>query len=78
MFARTLLVKRPAFRHEREIRLLLFQQDESKIRDDLFPYPIHPNALIDQVMIDPRVSAEDARELRAHIAQQTGFQGHRR
>lgn len=74
-FAKTLLVKRPAFAHEREIRLLFFQQDQAKSKDDLFPYSVDPHAFVDQVMIDPRMSKENANALRNRIKTETAFKG---
>lgn len=55
-FAKTLLVKRPAFAHEGEVRLIYFQQAPPHSRQKTFSYPVNPNSLIDQVMCDPRLS----------------------
>jgi hypothetical protein len=74
-FATTLLVKRPAFRHEREIRLLFFQRDEAKNKDQLFSYDVDPCTFVDQIMLDPRMSKEDAGVLRNKIVNETGFTG---
>jgi hypothetical protein len=76
LFAGTLLVKRPAFRHEREVRLIFTPHDKNKADSDLFPYPVNPNELIDQIMIDPRMSAEAASSLKKKIGSRTGFSGH--
>jgi hypothetical protein len=51
LFAETLLVKRLAFAHEREVRLLFFRRDKASASDDLYPYSVDPHALIDQIMI---------------------------
>jgi hypothetical protein len=72
--ARTLLVKRLAFDHEKEVRLLYFRKEEES-SSDLFPYPVDPHALIDQIMIDPRMDKGKVEDLKAQIRQQTGFQG---
>jgi hypothetical protein len=70
--ARTLLVKRPAFRHEREVRVLACSP---KLGKDLVRYPIDPHSLIDQIMIDPRLDRNAADALKARIRHRTGFSG---
>lgn len=71
--AETLLVKRLAFRHEREVRLLYFSGSEAK--PDTYTYPVNPHDLIDQVMLDPRLSREEANTEKQEIQKTTGFQG---
>lgn len=71
--AETLLVKRVAFRHEREVRLLYFEKE--KIQKDIYGYDIDPHLVIDQVMIDPRLSRSDADTKRAEIRERTDFKG---
>jgi hypothetical protein len=75
MFAQTLVVKRLAFRHEREVRLLFIPHENADAKDDLFPYPVDPHGLIDQVMIDPRLGLPEANALKQKIRAQTGFAG---
>jgi hypothetical protein len=72
--ARTLLVKRPAFTHEREVRLLFTPHDFDNFVGDLVRYPVDPGALIDQVMIDPRMDKTDAIVLKNKI-RAAGFAG---
>lgn len=67
ILASTLLVKRPAFKHEREIRLVFGPRSPRDHQSELFSYKINPQHLIDQVMIDPRVSASKAVSLKARI-----------
>ena len=71
--AETLLVKRPAFRHEREVRLLYFEKD--KRQNDIYAYTVNPHMLIDQVMLDPRLSHSEAHETNVEIRNRTGFKG---
>lgn len=75
MFAETLLIKRPAFRHEREIRLLFFSSDTNNQNEDIHSYEIDPHSLISQIMIDPRLSQKAANELREKIKEKTKFTG---
>lgn len=72
--AETLLVKRLAFDHEREIRLLYFSP-ELENRSDFHPYPIDPHTMIEQIMIDPRINKERGDRLKVAIRDHTGFAG---
>lgn len=73
--ARSLLIKRSAFRHEREIRLLYLEKDGIKHAGGLYRYAIDPHGLIDQIMIDPRLPSSKAEALKAEIRERTGFRG---
>lgn len=72
--AKTLLVKRPAFRHENEVRLLYFER-ENGIYKDIYKYDIDPHLLIDQIMVDPRVEHSDFIKIKDKIKKSTGFKG---
>jgi hypothetical protein len=73
--AQTLLVKRLAFKHEREIRLLYFQHNEVDTAGDLHWYSVNPHEFIDQIMIDPRMSEAEVAALKERIQRRTGFRG---
>jgi hypothetical protein len=73
-FARTLLVKRPAFEHEREIRLIYHKPDASPNREKFFSYSIDPDSLITQVMCDPRQTDAEYRAIREAI-HRVGYRG---
>lgn len=75
MYAQTLLVKRPAFAHEREVRLLYFCSDPSRIDEDTYSYKVNPHTFIDQIMIDPRLEEKAAYALRDEIRARTAFAG---
>lgn len=72
--ARTLLVKRPAFRHEREIRLLFTPHDFHNFKERIVRYPADVNVLVDQIMLDPRMDEARAEVLKRKI-QDAGFSG---
>jgi hypothetical protein len=72
--ARTLLAKRPAFRHEREIRLLFTPHDFHNFTNCMVRYPVDPNNFVDQIMLDPRMDEADAAILKRKIAA-AGFDG---
>jgi hypothetical protein len=71
--ARTLLVKRPAFRHEAEVRLLWHAARDAA--DGLFRYSIDPQAIVDQIMIDPRLPVGEYYKTKAEIRRKTGYTG---
>jgi hypothetical protein len=73
-FAKTLLVKRPAFSHEGEVRLIYFERDDSRRHEKLYTYPVDPHDLIDQVMCDPRLGPEGFSALSERI-RGTGYDG---
>jgi len=75
LFAKTLLIKRPAFKHEREVRLIFRPHNAAHASNDMFSYLVNPHELIDQIMIDPRMPESDARVLKQEIASRTGFKG---
>lgn len=72
--ANTLLVKRPAFSHESEVRLIYFERDDSRRGGKLYTYRVDPHDLIDQVMCDPRLGPEGFSALSERI-RGTGYNG---
>src|SRR5262249_22076983 len=72
LLGRTLLVKRAAFAHENEVRVLYFGGDT---QGNLFRYRVDPHALIEEMMVDPRLSAEQAAALVNEITTKTKFRG---
>ena len=71
----SLLVKRPAFSHENEVRLLYCSIDDNESNSDKFSYAIEPHSLITQIMIDPRLDQKKANSLKNYIKNKTKFQG---
>ena len=72
--ARTLLVKRRAFQHEREVRLIAVETGEHRGRD-LLAYDTNPHLIVDQMMLDPRLNYAEFSHLRDRIRKRTGFRG---
>lgn len=72
---RTLLVKRKAFEHEKEIRLIQLDWGKELPQNDIFSYEIDPHELITQIMIDPRISDQEFKKITNDIRQRTGYQG---
>lgn len=71
--ANTLLVKRRAFVHEREVRLLYLEKSDSG--ESLFSYDVDPHELVEQIMIDPRLPLDKVADLKEEIERKTGFAG---
>lgn len=71
---RSLLVKRLAFKHENEIRLLYFDL-EKKTKGKLFYFEVDPYKFIDQIMIDPRSTYNEFKNVRSTILERTGYSG---
>ena len=72
--AKTILVKRTAFRHEHEVRLI-YSSEQNNPPKDIFGYSIAPNDLIDQVMIDPRTPPNQAKSKIAAIKSKIDYHG---
>lgn len=71
--ARSLLVKRNAFEHENEVRLIYFEGDQIEHSNGVYKYDLDPHAVFDQVMIDPRMAYEDYAKFKDEITEKTGF-----
>ncbi len=69
--ARSLLVKRKAHKHENEVRLIFFELTNTKHPGGVYKYGLDPLALIDQVMVDGRVSREEYLRVKAKIMRRT-------
>jgi hypothetical protein len=70
--AKTLLIKRPAFKHENEVRLLYFK-NENECHGSIYKYDIDPHNLIDQIMIDPRLDYDQFKKVKENIKTKTNF-----
>lgn len=73
--AEALLLKRHAFRHESEVRLLHFGDANTFDDKGLYRYEIDPHAMITQIMADPNRDRADWLTDKAAIAKATGFAG---
>lgn len=72
---RSLLVKRKAFKHENEIRLLFCDWSLSAGTNDLYKYKIEPHKLISQIMIDPRIQWKEFKNIEKNIREKTSYEG---
>lgn len=71
--AQSLLVKRNAYKHENEVRLIYISPDSTREGDFVYKYDIDPLALFDQAMVDGRVGWADFVTLKERIARWTGL-----
>lgn len=69
--AKSLLIKRTAFEHEREVRLIYRNLSEETSEDGRFRYPIDPERLITQIMVAPRQSVIEAEKIKTEIMERT-------
>lgn len=74
-FACHLLLKRRAFRHEDEIRLLYFGDAKNFDESGLYRYAVDPHAMITQIMADPNRNRATWTADKAALQKATGFTG---
>jgi len=72
---RSLLIKRLAFIHEKEVRALYQELDDEGFSDRLYRYEFNPHDLVSQIMIDPRRSVSEYKVIKDIIHKTTGFKG---
>lgn len=73
--AKTLLLKRKAFQHENEVRLLYLADARDVISNAMFRYAVDPTSMVEQLMLDPRLTEQEASTMRAELRKRTKFSG---
>ncbi len=63
-FADLLCIKREAFRHEQEVRLLFQDIDPKRGMNKLFKYKLDANVVFEEAVLDPRLKDSDALALK--------------
>lgn len=71
--ARSLLVKRRAYRHENEVRIICIQPSDTKHLNGVYSYDLEPRNVIDQVMVDGRVAHSDFLPFKRQVMAVTGL-----
>jgi hypothetical protein len=66
-FASLLCIKREAFQHEAEARLLFQDFDPKQGMNETLVYPLDPNVVFEEIVIDPRLNDKDAAALTAEL-----------
>ena len=66
-FAKLLCIKREAFEHEREVRLLFQDLDPKRSSGNVALFDFDVNAICDEVVLDPRLEATQFSELKVEI-----------
>lgn len=74
-FVSHLLLKRRAFKHESEVRLLYFGEPKDYDAAGLYRYRVDPHALITQIMADPNRDRANWTEDKAALKRATNFTG---
>jgi dipeptidyl aminopeptidase/acylaminoacyl peptidase len=74
-FAEALLLKRKAFKHEKEVRLLYLDTDERQEAGGLYKYTLDPHELVTQIMADPNRDRSRWLSDKANLQRDTGFTG---
>lgn len=69
--ASTLMLKRLAFTHEKEFRILV-HNESCNVSDKIYSYPLEPNTCFDEIVVDPRIPKEDYNKIKK-IIKETGF-----
>lgn len=62
-FAKLLCLKRTAFQHESEVRILFNDAEKSNVSKDVFLYPLDANSVFDEVVLDPRLNDGDVGQM---------------
>lgn len=75
--AKTLMIKREFFEHEQEVRLVFIanRDDFDETMEPVYKFKIDPNAIFDEVALDPRLVGAEITETTGRI-QKLGFSGH--
>jgi hypothetical protein len=74
-WAKTFLLKRSAFSHEREVRLLFFGYSEHASSSDVYDYALDPLVLVEDIVLDPRLDDASAFKMEALIRRKTNYRG---
>lgn len=64
--ASTLMLKRLAFTHEKEIRIL-YHNNMGNPLDKIYPYKIDPNLCFEEIVVDPRIPEEVYQQIKNKI-----------
>lgn len=66
-FAELLCIKRKAFEHEAEVRILFNDTEKKNSATGIFVYPLDANGIFDQVVLDPRLGQVEFDRLKQAI-----------
>lgn len=74
-FAEKMLIKRYAFKHENEVRLLYFGDSNRYDSNGLYRYEVNPHEMITQIMADPNRKSANWEKDKKKILRKTKFSG---
>ena len=72
--ANLLLVKREAFAHEAELRLIRVSHESNSSTEPIVRVPIDPNVVFDEISFDPRLAIFERKE-REETIRNLGYKG---
>lgn len=72
--AQSLLIKRDAFEHEHEVRLIYDANNKYDTTKPVYLFNIDPNAIFEEIILDPRLSEAHCKELGA-VVRGAGYTG---
>ena len=70
--ALTLLIKREAFSHEREVRLIYYDM-QRECNGDFFRYELNPLIFFEEIIFDPRMTVGKYERLREKLSRQFNY-----
>lgn len=71
--AHSLLVKRNAYKHENEVRLIYIEREDFKHPNGVYSYELEPRDIVEQVMVDGRVSHDEFLPFKEEVMKLTGL-----
>jgi hypothetical protein len=75
LLAKTFLVKRGAFSHENEVRLLYCSAGGPEDGDKVYRHPLECRRVVSEIMLDPRLNKAEAETIAAEVRRRTQYKG---
>lgn len=72
--AKSLLLKRDAFKHEHEVRFIFVANNGFDVTQPRYPFTVDPNATYDEIILDPRLSVQNCKVLHDKV-RAAGYHG---
>jgi hypothetical protein len=72
--AEAMLLKRTAFQHEKEVRIIHLTAD-SNAKDDLYYFSIDPHKVIQSILVDPRASDVRFKTIKRYFSKVCSYKG---
>lgn len=66
-FIELLCIKREAFKHEREVRILINNMSTNSPKEEDYKYNLDANSVFNEIVLDPRLTEEQAEIISQHL-----------